>query len=164
MDYALTEDDILNIIREHRAAQSSGGSVSGGGGSGAGAASEEDEVPKTYSMPELKEWMDFFKNSNSDMDRMEQLLSQHPSLLNAKQGGIGNTALHWAAARDKTTELRFLLDKNATLSPRNSAGATPLHSAATHGQVNAVSVLLVAGVLGSFVQLLHTPLHVQCSS
>eukprot|EP00292_Cryptomonas_paramecium_P026489 CAMPEP_0113713586 /NCGR_PEP_ID=MMETSP0038_2-20120614/32086_1 /TAXON_ID=2898 /ORGANISM="Cryptomonas paramecium" /LENGTH=64 /DNA_ID=CAMNT_0000640353 /DNA_START=125 /DNA_END=316 /DNA_ORIENTATION=+ /assembly_acc=CAM_ASM_000170 len=49
------------------------------------------------SVKELREWMDSAKANN--VDAMRTLLAAQPGLLNAAQSGIGNTALHWAAAR-----------------------------------------------------------------
>jgi hypothetical protein len=48
----------------------------------------------------LKSWMESAKNN--DVTNMEALLNAHKSLLNAKQPGIGNSALHWAAFKDNT--------------------------------------------------------------
>jgi len=62
-----------------------------------------------------------------------------------RQGGIGNTALHWAAARDSQQALAFLLKRGAATSVRNASGATPLHSAAANGAVSALEALLRAG-------------------
>jgi hypothetical protein len=128
-EYCLSEDAVLAIIREGEAERSP--------------ASVQDKAPKTYSPQELKEWLACVKNG--DLERMRELMRAHPSLLNAQQAGIGHAALHWAAARDSKLELNFLLESKADLNVRNSAGATPLHSAATNGKVGALTSLLAAG-------------------
>ena len=141
-DYDITEEAVLAIIREcqeeakAQALEDRVAAPASGGGAAASTA--------THSLPELKEWMEIFKKGG-DLDRMRALLALHPSLLNATHAGIGNAALHWVAAQDKTIELRFLLDNRADVSVRNAAHATPLHSAASHGKVGALMALLQAG-------------------
>ena len=84
-DYGLTEEVILDIVREGAAKKSSA--------SGRGEVRREEEATKTYSPLEMKEWLACLKNG--DLERMKELLRAHPSLLDAKQPGIGNSALHW---------------------------------------------------------------------
>lgn len=90
-DYGLTEEVILSIVREGASKKSA---ASSGGGS------REDEAKNTYSLLEMKEWLACLKNG--DLEGMKGLLRAHPSLLNAKQPGIGNSALHWVQIHTHT--------------------------------------------------------------
>ena len=103
----------------------------------------------THSVGELREFMETAKRN--DVDGLGKCLLERPSLLNAPQGGIGNTALHWAAARDCQQSLLFLLQSGAVTSVQNSSGATALHSAAANGMVAPLEALLRAGADGAAV-------------
>jgi ankyrin repeat protein len=81
----------------------------------------------TLSVKEIREWMENAKQN--DVEGMRSQYSAQPSLLDVAQSGIGNTAMHWAAARSSEQALQFLLDQKASTSVRNSSGCTPLHSA-----------------------------------
>jgi ankyrin repeat protein len=85
-------------------------------------------------LKDIKEWMECAKQN--DVESMRTKLAAEPSLLNAAQSGIGNTALHWAAARSSQQVLQFLLDKKADACIRNSSGSTPLHSAVLSPQID----------------------------
>jgi hypothetical protein len=138
VDYALTEEAILGVIRERI------GSTTKTAPTNAGAATQaEDSAPKSYSPQELKDWLAAVKNKDSRS--MQVQLQKHPALLSAGQPGIGNTALHWAALLDYTYELRFLLRSKADVNLRNATGSTALHTAANNGKVDALTVLLEAG-------------------
>ena len=141
-DYDVTEESIREIIREG-GAFSPAKRASESSASNTASVDEEDSEHKTYSLQELKEWTTSVKNN--DMSRMRELLAAHPSLLNSKQPGIGNSAMHWAAAKDYTFQLKFLINSNANLSVRSASAATPLHSAAMHGNIGALTALLEAG-------------------
>ena len=89
------------------------------------------EAPKKQHPPlsikEIREWMECAKQNN--VERMRALYAAQPLLLDAAQSGIGNTALHWAAAKSSQQVLQFLLEKKASPALQNSSGSTPLHSA-----------------------------------
>jgi len=84
VDYGLTEATVLEIIREARrkpeeakaeaatAARASTGL--GAGELGTGSTREQITAPKTYTLPELKEWMGCF-SKGGDPDRMRELLA-----------------------------------------------------------------------------------------
>jgi hypothetical protein len=95
------------------------------------------------SVAELKEWIECAKGN--DTEGIKARFAKQPSLLDAGFGGIGNTALHWSAARDHIQIVSFLVKSGANLDVRNSSGATPLHSAAANGCVSCVVELLKAG-------------------
>ena len=57
---------------------------------------------------------------------------------------IGNAALHWVAAQDKTIELRFLLDNKADVNAPNQNGEVPLHLAFGNGHMEIIRLLLQA--------------------
>jgi hypothetical protein len=76
----------------------------------------------------------------------EALLRRHgPQLLDVRAQSIGNTALHWAAAKNHERMLVWLLDSGADISPRNASGYTPIHVAAANGAAASVAVLLSRG-------------------
>ena len=90
------------------------------------AAMPEDSRP-ALSIKEIREWMDNAKQNN--VEGLRSQFAAQPLLLDAAQSGIGNTAMHWAAARSSEQALQFLLEQKASTSVRNSSGCTPLHSA-----------------------------------
>ena len=137
-DYSVTADQVRDVIAASAAASTAAAAAGGGGGRAA-----EDAPPKSYTAQELKEWMQAVKNK--DMTRMRELLHRHEELLNAAQRGIGNTALHWAAVKDYSAEIKWLLSSKADVSVRNASMATPLHAAAGHGNAGAVTALLEGG-------------------
>ena len=59
-------------------------------------------------------------------------------------GGLGNTALHWAAAKDQTAAVRFLLGRGADVTALNKNSSTALHSAAANGAGGVVLAVLAA--------------------
>ena len=64
------------------------------------------------------------------LGQMSALIAQQPALLNTTDaGGLGNTALHWAAAKDNLTIVTFLLDNGADAGVKNTSGDTPIDSA-----------------------------------
>ena len=52
------------------------------------------------------------------------------ALLHEASGGVGNTALHWAAAKGHAGCVRLLLQEGAPLEQLNAAGGSALHSSA----------------------------------
>ena len=77
------------------------------------------------------------------LGELSALLAQHPALLNAKDSGLGNTALHWAAAKNNTKIVKFLCDSGADTNLPNASGDTPMDSAlknsASHGVTAALA-------------------------
>ena len=74
-----------------------------------------------------------------DVDGLAQCLAAEPWLLsnrseNPSEKQLGNSALHWAAARGKPAALQWLLGRDGVdVNLRNEAGGTALHSAAARG-------------------------------
>ena len=64
-----------------------------------------------------------------------------PALLALRSGGIGHTALHWAAARDDAPQIAWLLDCGLSPDVRNTEGGTALHAAAGNGAAAAIALL-----------------------
>ncbi len=89
------------------------------------------EAPKkqqpSLSIKEIRDWMECAKQNN--VESMRAMYASQPLLLDAAQSGIGNTAMHWAAAKSSQQVLQFLLEKKASPTLVNSSGSTPLHSA-----------------------------------
>ena len=84
------------------------------------------------------------KSGNVGM--LEALVERHSKgLLDHRCGAVGNSALHWAAAKEHLGALRWLLEQGAKLSLRNNSGATALHSAAANGASDCVDELLGRG-------------------
>ena len=59
--------------------------------------------------------------------------------------GVGNTALHVAAAHGHFRVCRLLLDHGADVNAATDSGLTPLHCAAQHGYLRLVELLLERG-------------------
>ena len=96
MDFGLSPDEIEEILSHLRKdRQSNGESLERTNSVG-----KEEHQSSTYGADVLKMWIDSAKNN--DIASMQDLLNTHTSLLNAKQSGIGNSALHWAAFKDNT--------------------------------------------------------------
>ena len=137
-DYALSEEAVVAIIREQRQAAAP---------ESARSEQNDDETEKTYTPQDVKNWITAVKNK--DLCTIQELLAKHPSILSARQSGIGNTALHWYACQkspvkepcdtqqrpadtcaphlraahfDYVFELRYLIKNKADVGMRNSAG------------------------------------------
>ena len=78
----------------------------------------------------VKAWMDAAKAG--DVDGLAQCLAAEPWLLsnrseNTSEKQLGNSALHWAAARGKPAALQWLLGRDGVdVNLRNEAGGTAL--------------------------------------
>ena len=75
----------------------------------------------------------------------ELLLSDSAHLLDHQDRAVGNSALHWAAAKDHLQLVTFLLQRGADIALANSSGGTALHSAAANGSASCVEELLRHG-------------------
>jgi ankyrin repeat protein len=68
----------------------------------------------------------FFEAVKSgDFAAVRELLSEDPSLVNARDAEFGATPLHWAALRGQSTVAALLVADGADLGARNKAGETP---------------------------------------
>jgi len=75
----------------------------------------------------------------NNVESMRSQLAAQPLLLDCAQSGIGNTAMHWAAARSSEQALQLLLEMRASTSVKNSSGSTPLHSAVSPSFITLLS-------------------------
>ncbi len=73
---------------------------------------------------------------------VQAMFSATPALLSYRQPGIGNSALHWAAARNNEELISWLLVGGIDPNLANGSGATALHSAASNDSWEAVNLLL----------------------
>ena len=123
----------------------------GGGASAAAARPQKREktAEEVAYARSVKAWMDAAKAG--DVDGLAQCLAAEPWLLsnrseNTSEKQLGNSALHWAAARGKPAALQWLLGRDGVdVNLRNEAGRTALHSAAAHARSKEVALLLDAG-------------------
>ena len=77
---------------------------------------------------------------------MQRLLPGFRELWTHRGPGLGHTALHWAAARDDSAMLQWLLvQPGADIGVCNNVGATALHAAAGNDAVASLQVLKAAG-------------------
>jgi hypothetical protein len=90
-----------------------------------------------------KKWLDAAKNGQ--IGTMKQMFSDAPAILSYRQPGIGNSALHWAAARNNEALIEWLLGGGIDPNLANGSGATALHSAASNDSWEAVNLLLRSG-------------------
>ncbi|XP_041984538.1 acyl-CoA-binding domain-containing protein 6 [Aricia agestis] len=100
------------------------------------------------SEPELvHEELDIFEAARENLpDRIEELVRKNPELLVEKDKD-GLTALHWAADRDSTDALAFLINAGTDLNAPDESGQTALHYAALCGHVKATKMLIDAQAL-----------------
>jgi ankyrin repeat protein len=73
-----------------------------------------------------------------------------PQLLDYRGAGIsyafvGNSALHWAAAKGHRACVMWLLQQGASVGAVNEAGSTALHTAVEHQQPGCAGVLVLQG-------------------
>lgn len=95
-----------------------------------------------------RSWLDAARAG--DLPVLQSLLQQQPQLLNYRGAGIsyafvGNSALHWAAAKGHKACVVWLLQRGAAVGAVNEAGASVLHTAVEHGQAGCAEVLVLAG-------------------
>jgi ankyrin repeat protein len=83
------------------------------------------------------------KRGNDD-DLTELLSGEYKVDVNAPDG-LGNTALHYAAAADHTKAAALLLGKGAKTEVRNKQHETPLHRAASRGSFRTAKLLVFKG-------------------
>ncbi|PJF16788.1 Palmitoyltransferase [Paramicrosporidium saccamoebae] len=81
-----------------------------------------------------------------DLFRVQVLVTEQPDLVHAPSPNDQIPPLHWAALNDRTSILRYLLEKGAVV---NSLGgeqwSTALHWATTKGHIDAMSTLVTFG-------------------
>jgi cytohesin len=80
-----------------------------------------------------------------DVAKVETLLAENPTLLEARTGTLDNTPLHIAAVHGQHEVINVLLQKGAAVDARNSAELTPIHFAAMHKHRKAAELLLANG-------------------
>eukprot|EP00878_Enallax_costatus_P037040 GHUV01041758.1.p1 GENE.GHUV01041758.1~~GHUV01041758.1.p1 ORF type:complete len:536 (+),score=182.93 GHUV01041758.1:117-1610(+) len=95
-----------------------------------------------------RSWLDAARRG--DLAAMEQLLSQHPQLMQYNGTGTsyaftGNSALHWSAAKGYTHVVLWLLQHGADVQQVNEAGESALHTAVGHRQVACAQALVMQG-------------------
>jgi tetratricopeptide (TPR) repeat protein len=137
-----------------------GGSVkwgeAGRGGSGGPATCEGgftfpkeiDFEDKSTNRDVGRKFMDAAKNGQTE--ELEQLLLASPHLLwyrgqGTSYGFLGNSALHYAAAKGHTDMLRMLILAKSDVNAQNRGGSSVLHSAAANNNAACCKMLLQCG-------------------
>lgn len=83
---------------------------------------------------------------NNEMSEVNDTLSQPGSqIINTRDGGTGDTALHILVARRDTPWVNYFLARGADPNIRNNKGETPLVVAAAIGYVDGVELLTASG-------------------
>jgi hypothetical protein len=80
--------------------------------------------------------------------RVEDLAAMflvNETIIHFRGTGLGQSALHWAAAKGHTKAVKWLLDNGAIIDAKNGNSSTPLHAAAAAGHSEAVLYLLERG-------------------
>ena len=90
-----------------------------------------------------KAWLDAAKGGQ--IGTMKAMFAATPVILSYRQPGIGNSALHWAAARNNVELIGWLVGGGIDPNLANGSGATALHSAASNDSWEAVNLLLRSG-------------------
>ena len=91
----------------------------------------------------------FVAVKSGDSDTIKASLAEDPSLLVYRGAGtpdanIGNSAVHWAAAKGHPNVLALLLEAKGDPHARNNGDSTPLSTAVMAGSVECISLLLAA--------------------
>ncbi|MEW5303195.1 MAG: hypothetical protein WDW36_005911 [Sanguina aurantia] len=84
-----------------------------------------------------------------DLSLLQMYHSAEPRLLLAQGPGLGQTALHWLAAKGSSEGVAWMLSRGAPVDMVNAEEATPLHSAARNGQLEVVRILVAAAATNS---------------
>ncbi|MEW5309646.1 MAG: hypothetical protein WDW38_001520 [Sanguina aurantia] len=84
-----------------------------------------------------------------DLSLLQMYHSAEPRLLLAQGPGLGQTALHWLAAKGSSEGVAWMLSRGAPVDMTNAEEATPLHSAARNGQLEVVRILVAAAATSS---------------
>ena len=79
---------------------------------------------------------------DGDLQKVEALLKDQPSLISSKDEQNGQTPLHIAAFNDRIDVAKLLLADNADVNAKAKNGSTPLHLAAAKGFREMVELLL----------------------
>ena len=81
---------------------------------------------KSMEKGELQESIESIKKG--DLHAIQFDITARPQIINAKDED-GNSLLHWAAEKDKSDIIEYLLKKKANVDIKNNKGVTPLHKA-----------------------------------
>ncbi|MFC1726732.1 ankyrin repeat domain-containing protein [candidate division KSB1 bacterium] len=81
---------------------------------------------------------------NGNLDKVKTLLAANPGLLNSKDNR-GNTPIHSAVSKGRTSVISFLIEKGAEINSKNKNGLTPLFMALDMGRNNAAKILIEKG-------------------
>lgn len=114
----------------------------------AAAGAMQQQQPAAFDRALGRRWLDAARAG--DLRVLQALLLQAPQLLDYRGAGIsyafvGNSALHWAAAKGHTAAVAWLLRQGAAVAAANEAGASALHTAVEHGQPGCAEALVLLG-------------------
>lgn len=103
-------------------------------------------------------------NGTQSLEKVDTYLRNHPKLNLNTLGDFGQTAMHWAAARNRVGLMNLLVKHGAKIDSLDKLGKTPLATAASCGHHDAAYLLLKNGALINFVDNNgSTPLHYAAS-
>lgn len=83
-------------------------------------------------------------NKQKDLMRVQELLDAGANI-NGRLGGVGSSALFWAACGGRTAVMQFLIERGADANAPGNYGTSALSGAALLGQLEAVRLLLQNG-------------------
>jgi tetratricopeptide (TPR) repeat protein len=129
--------DVSNSVLASPGTHVGGAAPSGRNSSSGAAAASRGDTPG-------RRWLDAARAGHLGL--LQRLLPSFPELWAHRGPGLGHTALHWAAARDDSAMLKWLLvQPGADVGACNNVGATALHAAAGNDAVASLQVLTAAG-------------------
>lgn len=100
---------------------------------------------------------------SGEVENFKELISRYPHLINAKDKGHGNVALHVVASKGDIALATFLVARGADLNVQDIFGNGPLHYAIDKGKRSVAEMLLNSGANPNLQDFRgSSPLHVAC--
>ncbi|CAH0392727.1 unnamed protein product [Bemisia tabaci] len=95
----------------------------------------------------LESLFEIVKNCSDSVEEISRILKKNKSVLNARDVSGGGTLLYWSISKDLAAIAKFLLKQGADYCLVTNKGTSPLHIAASKGNLEVVKAI-VANAIG----------------